>query len=263
MKKDEYWLGHSADEQARLDAQSETLTDPFLKPLIQRSERCLEIGCGVGSNLPWIRSINSNLQYTGIDIFDEAVQSAHARYSSDKNATFQIMDGAKLDFQEKSFDLIFTKFALWAAGSKSAAILKAGFKVLSKGGIFHAYEPDDSLLLFYPPKENLNKALKKWQMASKKKVMNPLIGQELPGSFLKAGFHNIECAVHTHTALGSNPSAYQKAVKNIHKIYFGRGPKEIGMKSTDPLWKIASKEILSVKPGNVVVETHFAVTGRK
>lgn len=258
-----YWLGHKDGEKLRLDNQSQLLRDPFLEPLLKQAKNCLEIGCGVGSNVDWIRSINPAIVYTGIDISDEAILAAKTKFKNKVDTDFAVMDATKLKYQDGVFDLVFTKLVLWAVGKKSGQIAKEAYRTLRKGGVFHAFEPDDDFLAFYPHKKNLKQLMVRWQERAQKSGMNPLIGKQIPGIFYQAKFCDISCVAFTKTSIGIQKDQYRSASQNIKKIYFGRGPEELGLSAKDKLWKAALKEMNEIKPAALLVETYFVVNGRK
>ncbi|MFZ9596291.1 MAG: class I SAM-dependent methyltransferase, partial [Bdellovibrionia bacterium] len=85
-----YPLSLNDAETRRLNEQACFLYDPSIECYVKQAQSCLEIGCGVGSNLPWLKRLNPQLVYTGVDQNPEAIRQAVQTHGSDpKNQFFQ------------------------------------------------------------------------------------------------------------------------------------------------------------------------------
>lgn len=66
-------------------------------------KNCLDVGCASGYMLSQIAKSYPNANYTGIDIYDKAIEYAKKTYP---NINFKISSADKLPFKDSSFDLI-------------------------------------------------------------------------------------------------------------------------------------------------------------
>ncbi len=56
-----YPILFNMEETERLNAQSSNLSDEMLPLVSKQAHTCLEIGCGIGSNVPELRKFNENM----------------------------------------------------------------------------------------------------------------------------------------------------------------------------------------------------------
>jgi ubiquinone/menaquinone biosynthesis C-methylase UbiE len=175
--KNQYPMSYQKEEAERLDLQADQLDDPSIDHLVKNSKRCLEIGCGVGSNLKKYRALNSTLEYTGIDISEFAIEEARKTFPEDASTSFQKMDCRNLEFPKNSFDLIVSRLVLWSVGKDWTQVLHEVHKSLRPGGYFYAFEPDDQFLLFHPVKKEVCEIISLWQKRVFASGLNPYIGR--------------------------------------------------------------------------------------
>ncbi len=95
-------------------------------------EKILDIGYGIGSieeNLP-------EFEITGIDSSELFLDEARRRNSGQKNKTFILMDAARLEFPDNSFDAVFSVATLefFETGQKLPGAIKEIYRVLRRGG---------------------------------------------------------------------------------------------------------------------------------
>ena len=70
-----------------------------------KNKKVLEIGCGTGEKTRNIYNYTDNI--TAIDISDENIKIAKGNFESNK-ITFLAMDASRLEFEDKSFDVVIT-----------------------------------------------------------------------------------------------------------------------------------------------------------
>lgn len=70
-----------------------------------KNKKVLEIGCGTGQKTRNIFNYTDNI--TAIDISDENIKMAKRNFESNK-IVFFAMDASRLDFEDKSFDVVIT-----------------------------------------------------------------------------------------------------------------------------------------------------------
>lgn len=106
----------------------------FINPAV------LELGCGIGDFSRFILEKYPLLNFTGCDISAECVKNASERFSSYKNARFEIESATSLPYSQCSFDVIVGNAVLHHLPLREA--LQQCFKVLKPGGIILFFEPN-------------------------------------------------------------------------------------------------------------------------
>lgn len=73
----------------------------------EKPKSILEVGCGFGRNIKFLREKGISATITGVDISQGMIHKAK-KYVKNKNTTFVQGDILKLPFKDKSFDVVFT-----------------------------------------------------------------------------------------------------------------------------------------------------------
>jgi len=105
---------------------------PEIKP-----KAILDFGCTIGHNtLAW-KSTFPDAEVTGIDVAAPCLRYAHARAGAQNKAVhFKQMNATKLDFEDNSFDIVFSSMFLHELPLKDIkAALKEAYRVLKPGGL--------------------------------------------------------------------------------------------------------------------------------
>ena len=86
-----------------------------------RGLKVLEIGCGVGTD--GAQFAKAGADYTGIDLTEAAIELARKRFAlSDLNGEFRVSDAENLDFDDESFDLVYSHGVLHHTPDIRAAV---------------------------------------------------------------------------------------------------------------------------------------------
>jgi SAM-dependent methyltransferase len=97
-----------------------------------RGLRVLEIGCGLGTD--GAQFAQAGADYTGIDLTEAAVQLARRRFELfDLKGTFRTADAENLDFDDASFDLVYSHGVLHHTPDTARAVREA-HRVLRPNG---------------------------------------------------------------------------------------------------------------------------------
>ena len=75
----------------------------FLPRVLFPGAKVLDIGCASGGFFNIMRSLEPNIEYTGIDIAESAIELAKQKYPE---AQFLATDGIQIPFEDHSFDLV-------------------------------------------------------------------------------------------------------------------------------------------------------------
>ncbi len=95
--------------------------------------RILEIGCGNGSMTNYLFQKGANI--IGVDINEKYIEKARARFKIQAQNIFQVMEGEKLDFQDKTFDIVIS-FDVFEHIKNSNKHLQEVRRVLKRNGIY-------------------------------------------------------------------------------------------------------------------------------
>lgn len=113
-----------------------------LAPLIKRSDRVLDIGCGIGRVMQHIAPLCAEVH--GVDISAEMTRTGTKRLSHLPNVIFHVGNGYDLgDFDDKAFDLVYSTIALQHMPKTTAFnYLREAHRVLRQGGTLWVYVPN-------------------------------------------------------------------------------------------------------------------------
>jgi ubiquinone/menaquinone biosynthesis C-methylase UbiE len=255
-----YPISFDEAESERLDEQSSLLFDDSIVPLIKNAKTCLEVGCGVGSNLEIFRRLNPLLEYTGIASDKNVIHSAQNRFRSDKHSEFIEMDLRQLDFKEGRFDLVIARLVFWGIGKGWEKGLDEIHRVLKLGGIFYSFEPDDQYLLFHPPKRKIEELISLWQQNAKQKSLDPFIGRKMGFAMSLASFEKIQSKVYLKVSSSLEMEKYQRTMHNLKSLFLLKGLNLLKIKKESALFCDAQAEFNSCSPGDLVTEGYFVHT---
>lgn len=256
-----YPILFNIEEIERLTAQSSNLSDDILPLLGKQAQNCLEIGCGVGSNVPILMKHNSNINYHGVDISSTAIEHAISKYGSE-NIKFQNSEGSGLPFTDNAFDLVVIRLVLWGAANRES-ILREAHRVLRPNGVIYCFEPDDQFLISYPSKQYFERLISVWQ----KKVMatgcDPFVGRKLHKNLADVGFEILSNQVKLSTYDSGKPEEYLTALANLGRIFLSNGPSFFEISNESSEWQNAQFEIETLIQGSVLTEGYFILIGKK
>lgn len=144
-------LGWESEEAQRLRF------DMLLSSLNLEGKALLDVGCGTGNLLEYIKSKGINVSYTGVDILEKMIEQVK---NKQLNANFYHIDIFKNNiFSDSSFDVIYASgiFNLNLGNNRAFLInaLELFFKLSSEAVVFnllHCASPDreDKYFYFHP-----------------------------------------------------------------------------------------------------------------
>src|SRR2546425_4506844 len=86
-----------------------------------RGLKVLEIGCGLGTD--GAQFAKAGADYTGVDLTEAAIELARKRFAlSHLNGEFRVSDAENLDFDDESFDLVYSHGVLHHTPDIAAAV---------------------------------------------------------------------------------------------------------------------------------------------
>ncbi|MEM8875061.1 MAG: class I SAM-dependent methyltransferase [Planctomycetota bacterium] len=252
--EDLYPLGHPEAEQGRLDLQSRIHDRPGLREVLAGRRAVLDLGCGIGSNVPLLRSIEPGIDYTGIDFGDQAIADAKAKFPGER---FEVMDATAMSLADESFDFVFANLVFWAIGRDFRAAVAEAYRVLKPGGVLYSFEPDGKTLTFYPPKPAIESAIALWETAMQRQGPDPFVGRKVNNAAQEAGFGKIDTFLYPKISVGTDPDGYRAAAKNLSGVYLGPGAKFLGLDDNDPKWMDAQAQFAQCEPGDLILESYY------
>ncbi len=117
-------------EQERSEAGQLYASEKKLLPKALRSCRTvLDVGCAAGGFMDILSGLKTGLEYTGIDISPEMIETAARRHPK---GHFRVSDGGSLPFADGSFDLVLSTGVLHH-NPNYQEILKEMYRVARKG----------------------------------------------------------------------------------------------------------------------------------
>ena len=75
----------------------------YLPRVLFPGAKVLDVGCAAGGFYNIMKSIEPQIEYTGIDISEPAIEVARHKYP---DARFKVTDGTKIPYDDNSFDLV-------------------------------------------------------------------------------------------------------------------------------------------------------------
>ena len=109
----------------------------ILEKLPLSGEKVLEIGCGEGTNLLYLNTLNDSLRYTGIDFSKEKID---AFQDFPENIRGIVADATQLPFSDMEFDLIFIRDVLHHVDWAREKVMDEAWRVLKKNGSLLVFE---------------------------------------------------------------------------------------------------------------------------
>lgn len=97
--------------------------------------KLLDFGCGDGVMTAYVGNVFVNAEIIGIDVSVESIEAAKKNHTT--NISFHSYEGAMLDFNDDSFDIIFSSVAIHHIPSNEHQIyIKELVRILKPGGAF-------------------------------------------------------------------------------------------------------------------------------
>lgn len=107
----------------------------FVRDLIPKGARLLDIGCGNGRFLG--APLDESIDYTGLDFSEKLIKVARERYGSRTNTTFVAGDALNLPFPDNSFDVVVSFAVIHHVPSRAYRVqfLREAKRVVKPGGL--------------------------------------------------------------------------------------------------------------------------------
>jgi ubiquinone/menaquinone biosynthesis C-methylase UbiE len=177
-----YIHGYSVTEQRRLIQQATVLANNLYAGLdLRHSRRLLELGCGAGAELAYLRAHNAGTGLVGVDI--SAGHLAAARHhltglDPQREITLVQADAAALPFPGRSFDTVMTVWMLEHA-ARPLVVMAEALRVLADDGRLICTEVDNATLRVEPGLTAIDEWLAAFNRFQQETGGDPYIGRRL------------------------------------------------------------------------------------
>lgn len=177
------------ERQARIYGVEDDLKFMALSP----DDEVLDAGCGSGSITRAIARVIERGIVTGLDRQPEYVEFARGKAASEgiTNIRFEVGDATKIQFPDKSFDIVWSKHLLQWVPEREQAI-REFVRVTRLGGRVIACNFDLFCVCHYPQDSAFQADAERWFDAAYKELgFDNMLGRKLPHLFQNAGMTDI------------------------------------------------------------------------
>jgi ubiquinone/menaquinone biosynthesis C-methylase UbiE len=200
------YLLDSDQETLRLERQARIygVEDDLRIMALSGDEQVLDAGCGSGSITRTIARSLGRGTATGLDRQAKYVEFARRKAAAEgiANIRFETGDATKLQFPDKSFDVVWSKHLLQWVPDRQQAI-REFVRVTRPGGRVIATNFDLFSVCHYPQDDVLQADAERWFEAARNELgFDNLLGRKLPHLFQKAGLEDITVQVAADRCFG-------------------------------------------------------------
>lgn len=193
------YLLDSDQETLRLERQARIygVADDLRFMALSADEQVLDAGCGSGSITRAIAGALGRGMATGLDRQPKYVDFARRKAASEgiTNIRFETGDVTKLQFPDKSFDVVWSKHLLQWVPEREQAI-REFVRVTRPGGKVIACNFDLFCVCHFPKDSAFQADAERWFEAARDELgFDNLLGRKLPHLFQKAGMSDITVEV--------------------------------------------------------------------
>jgi SAM-dependent methyltransferase len=208
--RDPYIHGTEPGEQQRLAALNRMTNEPFVRFLhVLPGERVLEVGSGLGILAAEVASAAEGVRVVGVEKSPEQIVAAVKLAC----VTYVQGDAQRLDFSDKSFDLVYARYLLEHVPDPEQ-VLREMRRVTRPGGRVAACENDISLLRIDPPCPAFEEVWAAFQQFQESLGGDGRIGRRLFRLFRKAGFSEIALSVQPEVHWFGSPG-FSDWIRNV------------------------------------------------
>ena len=178
----------------------------YLLPFIRPHMRILDIGCGPGSITADLAALVPEGHVIGIDNGTEVVEKARAMAVERglKNIDFHVGDAHKLEFADRSFDVVHAHQVLLHIEGPSRA-LREWRRVTKLGGLVACREWDCQSAAYYPEVQGVEDFWRLYRKVARSRGGEPNGGRHLIAWARVAGFERSSIAASASVWCYSNP----------------------------------------------------------
>lgn len=183
MTKDSYWNYHVKQYEEMYRSTLSIIN--FLKFKIPNENiSVLDVGCGGGADIHWLKKFYPNWNFVGIDMDNKAINLAKEMNKREKDIRFEEMDFLKIEnfFPAKSFDYVFAIQFISFVDFDFPIFLKKAFYLARKGVFLTSLFSDgwiEQHTMAYDLEENWNGLYKIYSLERFKRTINEIAGKDV------------------------------------------------------------------------------------
>lgn len=162
----------------------------FLLPQLRPGQRLLDLGCGPGSITLGLAEAVAPGPVLGVDLSEEAIESARARAAGVSNIRFETADLYEKTFEPGSFDVVFAHYVLQHLPDRVRA-LRVAAKSLRPGGLVAIADPDYGGSILWPEPPAMRRAVRLMTKTRQLQGGDLYAGRKLARWLAEAGFEHI------------------------------------------------------------------------
>jgi SAM-dependent methyltransferase len=163
----------------------------YLLPHLRPGMDVLDVGCGPGTITAGLAERVSPGAVVGIDRSADVVAAAAAEHAGRPGLTFQAGDVYRLDFPERSFDVVHAHQVLQHLSDPVAALAEMG-RVLRPDGLLAVRDGDYGAFFWWPSDPRLDRWLELYHQVTRANGAEADAGRRLHSWVAAAGFTSLE-----------------------------------------------------------------------
>ena len=230
-RDDQYFLGHSAAEQRRLQRQAEELAEESAQLFDQiglaQGSRVVEIGCGPQGCLELLSSrVGPTGSVVGVELNDHAVQLAREFLSHRKINNAEVRQGNAADARlpRESFDLATARLVLVNI-PEPEKIVSEMVALVKPGGVVALHEADWRAHVCDPPLPAWDRLMQALDAYSRAKGMDLYVGRRIARMLRNAGLVDVRVnpLIHIYGPDHSRRPIFLQFVNNLRDRIVSQG----------------------------------------
>lgn len=268
-KKTIYLHGYSKEEQERLYYQARLLEKHVFNGIdFSKTEKIIEVGCGVGAQTEILLEKFPHLKILGIDLSEAQIEVAKHRlkkYIKKGQVRLLCMNAEKIDQIKEKFDGAFICWFLEHVPDP-LKILKGLNKILNKNAKVYCTEVQNASFFVNPYSPNMLKYWFEFNDFQWGHGGNPFMGATLGNLLLKSKFKNIDLDFRGMTFDSTDKKARKEFVLYFEKLMFSAADNLIKDKriSSQNLKKVKAEVKKLIKNQNAAIQLgYMRVTATK
>jgi SAM-dependent methyltransferase len=209
-KRDEYLLGHSADEHERLRRQPQELAADSAHLLdqlnIRPGDRAIDIGCGPQGILDLLSErVGVDGKVIGLERSESTLQLAREFVAERKLRNVELLwgDAKATGMPKASFDLVHARLVLVNL-PEPQSVLEEMVALARPGGVVASHEADWGAFACDPPSAAYDRMVETFEQYSRSNGIDLFIGRKIPRMLRAAGLTDI----HVHPIIHVYPPGH-------------------------------------------------------
>lgn len=265
--RDQYFLGHSSEEQQRLQQQARELAGDsiwlFDHVALSAGSRVVEFGCGPEGCLTMLSDrVGQAGSVVGIEVSEEAVALARTLVSERQLGNVEVRhgDGKATDLPRNTFDLATARLVLVNVPEPEAIVTEM-IAVTKSGGVIALHEADWGMVLCDPSLTAWDDMIQAFLAYSRANGMDAKIGRRIARVLRTAGLNDVRInpLLHIYDVNHSRRTIFPQFARNLRDRMLAQ--RIMGVDEYDRCVESLQRHLAD--PGTLVVWAYFQAWGTK